>query len=358
MGNRFRYAMLGLFALGWSAMLGAADAPAAGSPPVLAELQLAKSKTKVKLVLVGRDRDGNVICHQPMSEKTTTVLRPDAIARIRFALPYDQQAVTKLRRAGRWTEAATILAKTVYPAMPYLDVAPNNGATLALRAGSYLMRAGDIKTGFAATPEGRTAATVETNAAMQLLRSAARAEWSERSDEAQMLTCMCLVFLGKTEEAEAVFDEITEPDVDDDEYGVYQLARAYYAAAKGEWQEAIEAAVASSDFETKEIETFPAALLLTGHCYEELGEWYRARDVYYEVGKLFANTPWGTVARDRLKRLIDEGKTAQDESVASRNVFFGTEEDINAKARELLGLAEPGQPTTGAEAPKPATVNH
>lgn len=351
-----------MVALGWSAAAIAADPPAAGLPPVPVEIQLAKSKTKLKLVFLGRDRDGNVICRQPTAEKTTTVLRPDAIARIRFPFTYDQQLVTKLRRAGRWTDAATILAKTVYPTLPYLDVAPNNGVTLALRAGNYLMRAGDIKTAFAPTPEGRAAAAVEFNAALQLLRAVARAEWSERSAEAEMQACICLVFLGQVAEAGEVFGEIAEPDVDGDEYGVYQLARAYHAAAKGDWQDAIEAAVHSSDFATKEIDTFPTALLLAGQCYEELEEWYRARDVYYEVAKLFADTPWGAVARDRLKGILDQGSTAQDEAVAARSVFFGIEEDINTKARDLLGLDEQGKPKdqqkTGAEAPKPAAVNN
>jgi tetratricopeptide (TPR) repeat protein len=320
--------------------------------PIAVDVRMAKAKNKVSLIFLGRNADGHVICCQPRNRKATTVLRPESISRIRFAFVYDERQVALLRRQGRWTEAATLMAKAVAPALPYLDVARNNGVSLAMRTGNYLMRGGDIKVRFAATPEERQAAQVEFNAALQILRAAARAEWSSRSAEAQLRAGMCLVFLNQLDAAGKLFEEVAEPDVDVDEYGVYQLARAYYLAAKGEWQEAIEAAVHSSDFETKDIDTFPAALLLAGHCYEKLDEWYRARDVYYEVARLFGRTPWGVVAKERLRRILDQGLTAKDESVAAKNVFFGLEEDINAKARDLLGLDENGKPK--GEAKKPA----
>jgi tetratricopeptide (TPR) repeat protein len=326
---------------------------AADQRPIPAEVRLTKAKTKLKLIFVGRNPDGNVVCRQPTARKTTTVLRPESISRIRFALAYNERQVALLRRQGKWTEAATVMAKAIAPALPYLDVARNNGVSVAMRTANYLMRGGNIKVRFAATPAERKAASVEFNAALQILRAVARAEWSSRSAEAQLRAGMCLVFLNRLDEAARLFEEVTEPDVDADEYGAYQLARAYYLAAKGEWQEAIEAAVHSSDFETKDIDTFPSALLLAGHAYEELGEWYRARDVYYEVAKLFGRTPWGVVARERLRRILDEKRTAEDESVAAKVVFFGLEEDINAKARDLLGLNQndetKGDPKKGAK---------
>ncbi len=81
---------------------------------------------------------------------------------------------------------------------------------------------------------------------------------------------------------------------------------------------------------------FPAALLLSADCYAALGEYHRARDVYYEVAMLFPNTDWGEDALEGLRRVMEGKKTAEKEQTALEDVFFNVTEDMNALAEELL----------------------
>ena len=338
----------------------------AAPQPLTAQIRLEKVKLRPTVLLMGRTADGRMVCRDLKPPGTVWRLKPAEVSRIRFDFKYDRALVAKLRRSGRWTQAAMVMGKAVIPALPSLDIPHNNGIGLAMRTGNYLTRGGDLKSGFSLAPAARKAGAAEFKYALAIFQKVAAAEWSERAAEAQMRACMCLVFLGRTEEAEETFEAIAEPEVDGDEYGVYQLARAYCWAAKAkareaadekraaEWRLAVEAAVHSSDFASKDINTFPSALLLTAQCYEELGDWYRARDVYYGLAKLFARTPWGVVARRGLRRILDDGKTAKDEAVASRDVFFGIDEDLNAESRKLLGIDENGNPVVPPKDPKPA----
>ena len=63
---------------------------------------------------------------------------------------------------------------------------------------------------------------------------------------------------------------------------------------------------------------------------------YRARDVYYELARLFPGTEWQDLATARLRHIMAAGTTTEKEETSIANVFFGLDEDMNAKARELL----------------------
>ena len=63
---------------------------------------------------------------------------------------------------------------------------------------------------------------------------------------------------------------------------------------------------------------------------------YRARDVYYEVAKLFPDTEWAKSAREHLQFIMDKGLTKDKEKSDIEIVFFGLNEDVNAKATALL----------------------
>jgi TolA-binding protein len=74
--------------------------------------------------------------------------------------------------------------------------------------------------------------------------------------------------------------------------------------AKGEYRKAIECfqeVIASGDEWLK-----PYALLQMGMCWEKLGEKKKAADAYQESSKLLPSSPWGILAKTRLKKL--EGK--------------------------------------------------
>jgi len=84
------------------------------------------------------------------------------------------------------------------------------------------------------------------------------------------------------------------------------------------------------------VETFPDALLLSARCDEELLEPYRARDIYYEVAKLFPRTDWAAVAVERLHGLMNQGLTREKEKSPIENVFFKTGDDINKLVEALF----------------------
>jgi tetratricopeptide (TPR) repeat protein len=77
------------------------------------------------------------------------------------------------------------------------------------------------------------------------------------------------------------------------------LGNSYWA--KGEYQQAIDCfqrIIASGDEWLK-----PYVLLQMGMCWEKLGEKKKAIDAYQESFKLLPSSPWGTVAKTRLKKL-------------------------------------------------------
>jgi len=77
------------------------------------------------------------------------------------------------------------------------------------------------------------------------------------------------------------------------------LGNSYWA--KGEYQRAIDCfqrVIASGDEWLK-----PYVLLQIGMCWEKLGDKKKAIDAYQESFKLLPSSPWGTVAKTRLKKL-------------------------------------------------------
>jgi hypothetical protein len=111
----------------------------------------------------------------------------------------------------------------------------------------------------------------------------------------------------------------------------------------------MDAAVKSLCFENKDVDTFPDALLISARCYEEMQEWYRARDVYYEVGRLFPKTDWADAAVSRLDFIMKKELTKDKEKLPIENVFFRFHEDMNKLALELLDKSKRTEPEEGVE---------
>lgn len=249
---------------------------------------------------------------------------------------YDDTSLRKALRKQAWQEAANILLPVVDPALPYLDLKENNAVSLALDAGEYLMKAAAVKSKGYLTKEAKELGREQYLEACRTLKAVGRAEWFSGSESAQLRSILCLIFLGKTDLAEKELKEAREPDRWDAAYGLYWMAKAHLNFAATQFRSAINDIVQSLIFETKNIDTFPDAILLSARCYEEMLEWHRARDVYYEVAKLFSGTYWQDFAVNRLQYIMAEGLTKSGEVVEVENVFFGIDEDVNAKATLLL----------------------
>jgi tetratricopeptide (TPR) repeat protein len=190
--------------------------------------------------------------------------------------------------------------------------------------------------------ESHARALRQYESASDVLSALAEAkDWSPEGRVAVVKFCQCLLARGKTKTAAYHLDEFPEPVPGDAAYGPFWLVKGLLAETKEEWREALRCGILSVDFDNKNGESFPEALLLCARAYEELEEWYRARDIYFEVAQLFQNTEWGDDAANRLRAILDSGRTAEREAdQAIENAFFGVSEDINKLARDFLNRKE------------------
>ena len=269
----------------------------------------------------------------------------------RFTIPEEQAYAAALQR--RWAQAAALLHAAIAPALPFLDLKENNATDAAITAGRYYLRAAQqaFKRGDAARPEADKWYTY----AYALFTAAGRsAGWHPYGESAAIRAQMCLTEMGKLEEAAKGMAGVREPSPGDASYGVYWLARGRLLYAQEKPREALDAVVLSYIHENKDVETFPDALMLAAQCYEDVNEPHRARDVYYEVARLFPGTDWGDEARLRLKFIMENGMTAAGEDPNIAGIFFGTEEDMNALANAYLKESEPQTAPAGPAAPAAA----
>lgn len=346
-----RVVLMALVALAVVAMAQETPPPAAaaGSPQAGIEARLkTRGKDPQRVVFRGR-RDGKVVYSFAESPQVSSAVSPQEVSSVRFNLAVDRSAVAKARRAGDWALAGTLVGRGVAPALPFLDLPGNNAIPLAVRAGTYFLVAAEQTSGCAFEAAGRALAERDYGYAQALLKPAAAAEWSDRAETAKMLLARSLVGLNRCQEAGELLATVAEPDVMDENCGLYRLASAELLHASGDAAGALEVAIGGIVFEDKDINTFPTSLLLSAHCYAKLNDWHRARDVYYEVAVLFPGTHWDRAARAALQTIMTEGKTRRPEAVAAQVVFFGLDEDVNAKVTELLNPASAKPPPTAAD---------
>lgn len=335
-------ALLGLWGpLPARAQAPAAPAAAARAPePGVVRASLVFDGATREIDLVGREKDTLFFRPRGGPVGASTTLKLGAIASGDFELRYDADDLSKALLDENWPQAAAILLPVVTPLLPYLDINENNGVEATLEAGRALMRSARnlMKAGGATNLERGTNVYLRAH---QIFKAVSRATWSGEAASARLRAVQCLCALNALRTAAQEFEDVPEPEVGDAAFGLYWLTRAQLRYAQGRTREAMNAAVRSLAFDNKNVETFPDALFLSARCYEDLQEWYRARDVYYEIAKLFPHTQFGDSAREKLKLIMDKGLTTAKESSPIEVVFFGLDEDVNAKAVALLGGNEP-----------------
>jgi tetratricopeptide (TPR) repeat protein len=314
---------------------GSASPCFAQAAPKAVPATLVFGKEDKEVDLVGRDKD--LVLYRPRGgpEGASTSAKLQDIASVEFVVELDRDAVAKAWMAENWPAAAVLLLPAATPLLPYLDMRDNNGVELAMQAGQALVKSARnlVRTGGAANLERATNVYVR---ARDMLTAVGAAEWSPDAERARLNAIQCRIAVGDLVEAGKDLEAARVPEAGDDSFGLYWLTRAQWRYAKGQIRSAMDAVVKSLVFEDKDIETFPDALLLSGRCYEDLLEWHRARDVYYEVARLFPGTGHAEVAREKLKYMMDKGLTKEKEVSAVEVVFFGLDEDVNAKVKALL----------------------
>jgi tetratricopeptide (TPR) repeat protein len=237
--------------------------------------------------------------------------------------------VATYTRKKQWKRAFNFMFSSLKPYLPYLNLPDNNAIDSTYQMATYLMYECDKNHRFAETPEQKEYVASQYEYAYNLYRYLRRADWTYYGLLSELNGIKCLIRMGKLQTAEYKLAALDKPVAGDISMGIYWLNKSYIAWEQTNYPSAMDAAVMSVDFENKDVDTFPDALLMTAQCYGKLGNWYRARDVYYEIAKIFPNTEWEETALLNLKDIMDKQLTEKEEKMPLENVFFGFSEDIN-----------------------------
>lgn len=317
-----------------------APPPLEATPAVVATLTVGGRSARVKLVGVAANR---IAYTDPdRAGVGQKILPKEAVEEAVFELEIPWPEIDEAMAGRDWMKAANRLLPALQPVLPYLDLPNNNAVDAVVTAGDCLLRAAEAARRSAATPEAEETARKRYEAAYAVYRKAAQAHWSSKGTVAQVKTIKCLLELQRPRTARRQFEEIDEPFPGDAAYGIYGLVKAELEAARGDFRAAMAAVVKSVAFENKDIDTFPDALMLSARCYEELQDWHRARDVYYEVARLFPRTDWADAAAQRLEFILDKGYTREPEKLPIENVFFKLQDDVNKLAAQYLEAKRKG----------------
>ena len=266
-------------------------------------------------------------------------------ARLEFTI--DTANLNKAILARRWREAAGLILRAAEPTLPYLDLPGNEAAEAVATASTYLMNAAAVAQ--RGGPEGVKSAAGLLTLVIRLSDRLQTAAWFYGAEAARLRAAQALTTLGRLDEAARRMEDAAVPEPGDGDFGLYWLTRATLAEARGETLTALDAAARSLAFDNKNPETFGPALLLYARVCEQGKDWHRARDVYYEIARLFQGTDPGDHALERLGFIMREGLTKTKEDVQLAKLFFGSEEDMDALALAWIEeMAKPSDmPPTG-----------
>lgn len=280
--------------------------------------------------------DNSLVYRPPDVERGVEASLPlEDVQAVIFDVQYDTAKVFKADQEHRWASAARTILESTLPALPFLALPDNNAVEPLFQAGKYLERAAHFYERRGEEEDAEKASKLYQQS-HKILSGVAKAEWNYLSEPAALKALACKVALGDVETAAREFRSKRVPQPYDGAYGQYWLTKARILLARGEARKACDAVAKTVVFDNKNVNVFPDALLFFGNCHEEITEYHRARDIYYEAARLFPRTEWGNIALQRLEYIMDNGLTADREKSNIAKVFFGIEEDMNAKANELL----------------------
>jgi tetratricopeptide (TPR) repeat protein len=253
-----------------------------------------------------------------------------------FEYRLDWGALNKAVFERNWAGAAMLMVPVLNPVLEYLAIPDNNAVDEVLDMGNYMYKSAVALLDAAQTEEQKEKARDQLKATFLVFTKLGKASWSSVGLVARIKSYKVLVNLDKPKTARKYMEPLTPPNPGDRAYGLYWLLMGELDFADGQYRDAMQGAVNSLCFETKDVDTFPDALLLSAQCYEEMQEWYRARDVYYEIAKIFPFTDWSETAVRRLRFIMNGGLTREKEKVEVETVFFGLNEDMNKNVQTLF----------------------
>ena len=324
---------------------GSTDTRTVTTGPV--KVRLWSEKGKWDAVLVGRT--GTHLLPAPEAAGGNPRIEIAQIIGAAFTIDYNRFEVMRALHHQDWAAAIRLQYKAYEPAFPYLDLPNNNAAEGVMEMGTTMLRAATRSLREAADDAGRERARKQFESAYAVFQHCAKVTWSSLGLLGTLKGCRCLIGMGQPRAAWFQIRALDEPAAGDAAYGHYWLVQAELHALTNGYAAAMEASVKSLCFENKDVETFPDALLISARCYEALGEPYRARDVYYEVARLFPRTDWSAAAAGRLRAIMAGGATREAEATSVESAFLGIDEDVNALVEAYLAEQEKPPAETGDE---------
>ena len=329
---------------------------AAGGTGVLARISSGNTDRDMYLLRI----EGNKLFVRTPDAPAGTAIAVEIakIDRVRFKLDYSHAESFRATRARAWSQAAGVIIAACRPMIAFIELPNNNVLDPALDAAYDFWMLG-IQIQRLQGEKGVEAARKAFGAAQYIYERAARATWSVQGEISGLRAILCQIQAGQSEQAAEALKNMREPQLGDAAYGLYWGARAEISLRQQAYREAVNEAVRAVVFDNKDGALFPEALFLSARCYEELLEIHRARDVYYEVARLFPNTEWGDMALSHLQTLMRNGSSREPEKVNIAKVFFGTDEDMNAVADKFLATATsvPIKKSASTNAKEPGATN-
>jgi len=316
--------------------------------PLEARLWSSDSRDR-DVALIGIGKDKLAYANRDKPAVVQGVIALDSVQRAQFELEIDYAELAKAEGRRDWVGVYRVLNAALAPAMPYLTLPDNNAADRVMQMAGAMMRIAARGEREGISDEDRERVAKQYEAAYGVFKQLAEVNWSPIGTLSVIKGSQCLLKIGKPKTAQYYLDEMPEPMPGDVSYGSYWLTQGQLAILRGEIRKALEYSILSVAFEDKDIESFPDALMLSANCYEQQEEWYRARDIYFEVASLFPNTDWADDAAGRLDTILKSGKTVDAEESVIENVFFAVNEDINDLGRKLLEERARAQSTSTEE---------
>ena len=246
-----------------------------------------------------------------------------------FITPYAPYKSRVLERQKQYSKAASEIISSLASALKYIRLPENNIVDPLFDAAYLYLKAASVYDDKKSPLYDKAKAQLEYVKAYRVFKKITQAEWYFGAQLAELNTIYCNIRMNKLKNAKAKFNKVDEPVLGDASYGLYWLIDGFLKFHENEPNKALDSIVKSVVFDTKNINTFPEALLLSAYCFEDMLDNYRARDAFYEVSELFQGTPEGEIAFSSIQFIRDRKLTEDAESVGLEKIFFDSVEDVN-----------------------------
>ncbi len=253
---------------------------------------------------------------------------------------FDPYKVKVFEHREQFVEGAVYIVQNLAPALKYIKLPDNNLV-------GYLSDAAYLYLDAAATHDDKKGrhydpkkAQTEYVKAYSVFKKITEADWYYGATLAHLNMAYCALKLKKRAIAEKLFKEIDPPEIDDAAFGLYWLVDGMMKFEDKKYPEALASAIKAVDFDSRDLHVFPQARLLTAYCYEDMLDYYRARDAYFEVARLFHDTPEGRIAFSSIQFIRARKLTDTAEAVGIEKVFFNSVEDVNKTIDEYIPKAK------------------